>query len=494
MANEFIMILDFGGAQARSIAHKLRSQNYYCEIQPWDIDMDVISRKMPGGLLLVGNAVDSDIDNRLLDVDAPILAMGGCCRNFARLLGVTCEGAVLSQRAAEISFLPCPLFEGLNEGDRYFERIEAVELPDGVKPIATTADGLVPAFANVNARLYALQFYPESNDPDGARILYNFAEGLCGLSPYWSPEFYVEQEIAYLRDRIGEGEAIMAISGGVDSTVCAMLTHRAIGSKLHCVFIDTGLLRTGETEMVVHTFRDVIGLELTVIDAREAVLKALVGVTDAKSKRSIVQQQLIESMVSAARTWPGAGFLIQGTNYNDLLEAGHRSTSARGEVFPHLPTLKIIDPLRMLFKDEVRYVGESLGLGKETLNRPPFPGVGLAIRCVGEVTPEKLALLREADAIFRAEIIEAGLDRRLTHYFVILTDARTPAIRNEQITEEYAVVLRAVNAPTATQVAVAKLPYDLLERVTERITSKVVGINRVLYDLSGKPPAYIEWE
>ena len=338
--------------------------------------------------------------------------MGPCARTMAKLLGAGCEGPRLSGRVAQIHFLPCTLFDGLGTSDRFFDRIDAMKLPEGFEPIAVTDDDLAPAFACVAKNLYGLQFYAESNDPDGAQILANFAGQICNCSAYWSSEFYVEREIGYLRERIGDGRAITAISGGVDSTVCAVLMHRAIGERLKCVFVDTGLLRKGEAETVRHVFREHLGLEPVVIDARSQMLSALAGVTDGQEKRRVVKEVFVQALRGAAE--PGVEFLAEGTIYPDLL-------SGEGERPAALEGLKRIEPIRMLFKDEVRAIGEFLGVPRDLLARQPFPGPGLAVRCIGEVTEEKLALLRDADAIFRAEIVEAGLDRKLTHYFAILT-------------------------------------------------------------------------
>lgn len=490
MANDFILVLDFGGVQAQSMARKLRGQNYYCEVHSCTIDAETVRRKEPKGLLLAGGPSDAAFDAEILRMGIPVLAMGDCSRVMAKLIGAASEGALLTGRASQITFLPCPLFDGLGESDRFFDRIDALQLPEGFEPIATTIDGLTPAFANRSANLYALQFYAESNDPDGAQILANFAGNICNCTAYWSPEFYIDKEIAYLRDKIGNGKAIMAISGGVDSTVCALLMQRAIGDNLRCVFVDTGLLRKGEAEMVAHTFRESLGLEPIVVDARERVLNALKGVSDPQQKRRIVHEEFIYAMQQEAEAYHGAEFLVEGTIYPDLLNG----TTPESNYAERFSTLKRIEPIRMLFKDEVRFVGETLGIPKSLLNRQPFPGTGLAIRCIGEVTSEKLLLLREADAIFRAEIVEAGLDRKLSQYFAILTDIHTAGMRDGRPNTEYACALRAVNLGDASNITIAKLPYDLIERAVQHITSQVPGINHVLYDVTGKPTAFVEWE
>lgn len=490
MENDFILILDFGGPQAQSMARKLRGQNYYCEVHACSIDIDTIRRKAPRGLLLAGGPGDMPFDEDILRLGIPALAMGPCSRRMIKAFGGSCEGALLTDRASQITFLPCPLFDGLGESDRYFDRIDALKLPDCFEPIATTIEGLMPAFANPDAHLYGLQFYAESNDPDGVHILANFAGNICNCPAYWSPEVFIDREVDYIRDKIGDGKAIMALSGGVDSTVCAMLMRRAIGERLKCVFVDTGLLRKGEVETVAHTFRDQLGLDLVIADAREQVLKALAGVTDPREKRRVIHEEFIRTMQEEAAAYAGAEFLVEGTIYSDLLNGTPRESGYA----QRLETLKRVEPIRMLFKDEVRFVGESLGVPKELLAQQPFPGSGLAIRCIGEVTAEKLFLLREADAIFRSEIVEAGLDRRLSQYFAILTDVQTIGMRDGKPCTEHAVALRAVSTTDTSGVTIAKLPYDLIERVVQRITAQVPGVNRVLYDVTGRPSAMAEWE
>ena len=485
MQNDFILVLDFGGAQAMAMARKLRGQNVYCEIHSGAIAVESIRKKAPRGILLAGGPSQRPFDESVLDLGVPVLAMGDCARKLAQALGASCEGALLTNRASQIEFLPCPLFDGLGESDRFFERIDALQLPEGCEAIAATADGLTPAFADLSRRLYGLQFYAETNDPDGARILMNFAVGICGCDAFWSPEYYIENEKKYLREKIGDSEAIMAISGGVDSTVCAMLLNQTIGDRLKCVFVDSGLLRKGEAETVAHDFRERLGMELIVVDARERVLEALAGIEDPAEKRRAIQRQFSAAIQLEASAHPNAEYVIEGTIYSDLLS----NPAERGE-----GGLKRIEPLRMLFKDEVRYVGETLGVPKELLNRQSFPGAGLAVRIMGEVTEEKLVLLREADAIFRAEIVEAGLDRKLSHYFVILTDMLLPGLRSGRVTREYACALRAVVDNDASGVTIAKLPYDLFDRAVQQIIAQVPGINHVLYDITGKPSAFCEWE
>lgn len=490
MENDFILVLDFGGTQAQAMARKLRGQNYYCEIHACSIDVETVRRKAPKGLLLAGGPGNIPFDEEILHLNIPVLAMGYCAHRMASSFGAVSEGALLTERASQITFLPCPLFDGLGETDRYFTRIDALKLPEGFEPVATTIEGLIPAFADIEKRIYGLQFYAESNDPDGARILANFAGSVCGCGAYWSPEVYIEREVEYLREKIGNGKAIMAISGGVDSTVCAMLMRRAIGERLKCVFVDTGLMRKGEVETVVHTFRDQLGLELVIADSRERVLKALEGVTDPNEKRSRINDVFIRTMQEEAAAYEGAEYLVEGTIYSDLLS----DTPPLSDFAQRLAPLKHIEPIRMLFKEEVRYVGETLGVPRELLTQQPFPGCGLAVRCIGEVTAEKLYLLREADAIFRSEIVEAGLDRRLNQYFAILTDVMTLGARDGRPSTERVCVLRAVSSADASGITIAKLPYDLIERAVQRITSQIPGINHVVYDVTGKPAALAEWE
>ena len=492
MENDFILVLDLGGPQAVIMARKLRNLNYYTEILSQTADIELLHRKSPRGILIVGGDERSDVDafpRAVLALGVPVLAMGGAARLMALAIGAESEGTLLQDRASQINFQPCELFDTLAESDRYFERIDGFRLPEGYRPIATTIDGLTPAFGDFEHNLYALQFYAESNDPDGAIILSNFAEKICGCTPFWSVENYLEIETRYIQEKIGDGRALMAISGGIDSSACALLMHRAIGDRLKCVFVDNGLLREGEAQLVTETFREELGFDVICIDASDRFINRLKGITDPTEKHAAVHNEFINVLSEVSHQLDGVEFLVEGTIYSDLLN----DTPADEAYARKYNSGTLIEPIRMLFKDEVRRLGEILGLPAALINRQPFPGPALAVRCAGEVTPEKLELIRKADRIFTEEVCLSGQDKRLTQYFAILTDTRTMGVRDEAGAYEYACALRAVSRKGSSY-SVGKLPYDLLERVAERITDEIPGINRVVYDVTGSKYAQIEWE
>lgn len=492
MENDFILVLDIGGDQGVAMARKLRNQNFYTEILSQNADIETLRRKSPRGILIVGGDDSSDeavFPRAVLSMGTPVLAMGAAARLMAEAIGASSEGILLQNSASQISFQPCELFDQLSESDRYFARIDGFALPEGFQPIATTIDGLIPGFADFEHNLYGLQFYAESNDPDGAIILSNFAEKICGCTPFWSIENYIENEIAYIREKIGENKALMAISGGVDSAACALLMHRAIGDQLKCVFVDNGLLRTGEVELVLNTFKNELGMDLIFISARDRFIDRLKGISDPVEKREAVHNEFMNVLSEVAHENDEIEYFVEGTIYSDLL----KDDGADEAYTRKYESGKLIEPLRMLFKDEVRRLGEILGLPSILINRQPFPGPALAVRCTGTVTREKLALLRKADAIFREEIKNSGQDKRLTQYFVVLSDTKTLGKRNGAFVYEYSCALRAV-AEQNSAFSVGKLPYDMLERVAYRITNEVPGINRVMYDITGSSHSMIEWE
>ena len=496
-----VLLLDFGGTQAQSVARKLRGERIYCEVLPHDAPLEAIQATAPRGIILAGAGTDGqtgDCDARIFALGLPVLAMGHCSALLAEALGGKALGVLAEKRAAEISFADCALFEGLVESDRYLERVEAFELPDGFVSLAFSTGGLMPAFGSEEKNLYALQFYPETNDPDGLRILFNFAVAICGCAAEWSIERFLEAELAEIRREVGEGQALMAISGGVDSAVCAALMHQAVGERLTCIFVDTGLMRKGEAELVKRVFQEDLGLKLVSVDATDRFLIRLKGLTDPREKRRAVTDEFLNVFIGEARNLGPFDCLAQGTIYPDVIgsytETGAHGSNSDALASDSINTARVIEPLRVLFKDEVRQLGEARGLPRDLINRQPFPGPGLAVRCIGEVTFEKLRILRESDAIFRAEIAEAGQDRRIWQYFTVLTDIRTIGLRESGPCYEYVVALRAVSSQDAVSAYACRLPYDLLERVVQRITSEVPGVNRVVYDVTGKPTAMIEWE
>lgn len=492
MENDFILVLDLGGPQAVTMARKLRNMNYYTEILSGKADIELLHRKAPRGILVVGgdNSGETDVFPRaLLALGIPVLALGGAARLMANAIGAESEGTLLQESASQISFQPCELFDTLCDSDRYFERVDGYRLPEGYVPIASTIDGLVPAFADFEHNLYGLQFYAESNDPDGAIILSNFAEKICGCTPFWSVENYLDIEINYIREKIGDGKALMAISGGVDSSACALLMKRAIGDRLKCVFVDNGLLRDGEADLVTETFRNDLGFDLICINAGDRFINRLKGITDPTEKHRAVHNEFINVLSEVSHQLGDVEFLVEGTIYSDLLT----DTPADEAYARRFNSGTLIEPIRMLFKDEVRKLAEMLELPAQLINRQSFPGPALAVRCTGEVSPEKLDLVRRADRIFSEEIMISGQDKKLSRYFVVLTDTKTLGVRGGNGAYEYACVLRAVTQK-GSSFSVGRLPYDVLEIAADRITAEVPGINRVVYDITGSDYSLIEWE
>ena len=491
MDNDFILVLDLGGPEAIEMARKLRNQRYYTEIMSRTANLELFRRKSPRGILVVGGeGTEHPFPGGVLELGVPVLALGSAARMMLEACGAQSEGVLLKDQATQITFQSCPLFDTLTESDRYLARVDGFALPAGFESIATTLEGFSPAFANLERNLYGLQFYAESNDPDGGVILSNFAEKICGCTPIWTLQGYIEEETRFIRERIGDGRALMAISGGVDSATCAMLMRKAIGSRLECVFIDNGLLREGEAELVLNTYEYDLGLPLIHIDARERFLKRLRGVTDPVEKHRVVYDEYMDIMRQVSAQHPEAAFFVQGTIYSDLLVGG-----SSDEVYARrFDAGKSLEPIRMLFKDEVRRLAEALGLPPALVNRQPFPAPGLAIRCLGEVTEERLKLLRLADAILREEVQAAGQDKRLAQYFALLGNDRTLGRRDGGYVYEYVCMIRAVSEQGITAYSVGRLPYDLLDRVAGRIVAEVPGINRVTYDVTAGYNTAVEWE
>lgn len=468
---DMLLILDFGGMQAQSVARRLRGESVYCEILPCDTDMKKALEMGPKGLVLAGEG-DAPCRAEIFGTGLPVLAFGRGAREAVRHFGGKLPETVLERKIAHIEFGQDPLFASLTECDRFIERADAWELPEGFAQIASAG----MAFACPEKKIWGLQFYPEVNDPDGLRILSNFAD-ICDCAREWTIGNFIDRSMDRIREQVGEGHAFIAISGGVDSTVCAALMHRAIGRRMHCVHVDTGLMRKDEAAYIEKTFGD-MGMDLRMVHAKDRFLARLKGISDAENKRRVVGEEFIRALAEEAQTMGEEDHLVQGTIYTDVLNA---DSSAAGFILAEKRFAGLVEPLRTLFKDEVRALGVALGLPAEMVYRQPFPGPGLAVRCMGEVTEEKLEILREADAIFREEIKAAGLDKKMRQYFAVLTGEK-----------EYIVALRAVNRAEAGRVAAVRLPYDLLERCVERIM-QVQGVSRVVYDISGSP-AGTEWE
>ncbi|MBI5366725.1 MAG: glutamine-hydrolyzing GMP synthase [Planctomycetes bacterium] len=512
-AREWVAILDFGSQYSQLIARRVREQKVYCELVPYNVDPAALLARGPRAIILSGGpasvyeAGSPRIAPELLRAGVPVLGICYGMQLAALLLG----GEVAAARAREyggtrchilddadlLFALPADITVWMSHGD------QVARLSDDFLPLARTENCPLAAVRHRTLPFYGVQFHPEvAHTPRGRQVLHNFLFRIAGCRGDWRMDSYVESAVAEIRATVADRRVVCALSGGVDSAVVATLVHRAIGDRLTCVFVDNGLLRKDEARQVLRTFRERGGLNLRGVDAAARFLERLRGVTDPEEKRMRIGHEFVEVFKEEVREIPDIAFLAQGTLYPDVIESQSAvgGPSARikthhnvGGLPENLP-FKLIEPLRFLFKDEVREIGRELGLPDEILLRQPFPGPGLAVRVVGPVTPERLAILREADEVVTAEVEKAGVSGSLWQYFAVLLPVQSVGVMGDGRTYESVVAVRAVESTDGMTADWARLPYDLLAGISTRIVGEVKGVNRVVYDLSSKPPGTIEWE
>ncbi|HMK44164.1 MAG TPA: glutamine-hydrolyzing GMP synthase [Dissulfurispiraceae bacterium] len=507
-----ILILDFGSQYTQLIARRIREQKVYSEIMPFNVPIEKMRAFEPKGIVLSGGP-SSVYDEQAPIPSKEVFALGvpvlGICYGMqlmAHMLGGDVSRAAKREYGKAMLHVDddSNLLRGISQKTKVWmshgDRID--RMPDGFQIVGHTDNSPIAAMANRERSCFALQFHPEVVHTDeGVRILQNFVFEICGCKPTWEMASFIDWQIGAIREQVAGKKVICALSGGVDSSVVALLVHKAIGDNLSCIFVDNGLLRKGETEKVKKTFRDHFHINLDFVDARSRFLEKLAGVTDPERKRKIIGYEFIAIFEEEAKKFVDAEFLAQGTLYPDVIE----SVSFKGPSavikshhnvggLPEKMKLKLIEPLRELFKDEVRILGQELGLPEEICWRHPFPGPGLAIRCIGEITGRKLDILREADAIVLEEIKAAGLYHEIWQAFAVLLPVQSVGVMGDERTYESVAAVRAVVSRDGMTADWAQIPYDVMGKVSNRIINEIKGINRVVYDITSKPPGTIEWE
>jgi len=506
-----VLVVDFGAQYAQLIARRVREAHVYSEIVPHTITAAELAERKPAGLILSGGPKSvhvggsPTIDPAVYDTGVPVLGICYGAQLVAQQLGgeVAHTGRGEYGRAAFTISAAGVLF-GHDQPEEqqvwmsHFDSI--VRAPAGFEVTGSTPEAAVASMQDVERRIHAVQFHPEVvHTPHGQEMLKHFLFDVCGCAPTWTMTSVIEASIEAIRAQVGSGRALCGLSGGVDSAVAAALVHKAIGPQLTCVFVDTGLMRAGEGEQVVDTFRRHQGIELIHVRAADRFFGQLAGVVEPEEKRKTIGEQFIRVFEEAQGGLTDATFLVQGTLYPDVIESGTKDAArikSHHNVggLPEDMDFELVEPLRALFKDEVRKVGVELGLPEEIVWRQPFPGPGLGVRIIGEVTPGKVAMLQLADAIVREEVHKAALDREIWQAFAVLPDIRTVGVMGDERTYGHPVIIRAVTSEDAMTADWARLPYDLLERMSNRIINEVAGVNRVAYDITSKPPGTIEWE
>ena len=512
MKKELILVLDFGGQYNQLIARRVRECNVYCEVHPYNLSIEKIREMNPKGIIFTGgpNSVYGEnsplCDKEIFNIGIPVLGICYGSQLMAHVLGGSVATAPVSEYGkTEVSVdVKSKIFEGVQDKTIcWMSHTDYIEkAPEDFNIVGSTPVCPVAAMECVEKNLYAVQFHPEvMHTKEGTKMLSNFVYNICNCAGDWTMDSFVEKSIEEIRERIGNGKALCALSGGVDSSVAAVLLSKAIGKQLTCVFVDHGLLRKDEGDEVEAIFGPEGHYDLNFIrvNAQDRFYEALAGVEDPERKRKIIGEEFIRVFEEEAKKIGMVDFLVQGTIYPDVVESG---TDTSAVIKSHhnvggLPEdmeFSLIEPLRELFKDEVRAVGEELGIPHHLVWRQPFPGPGLAIRVLGEVTEDKLEVVREADAIFREEIALAGLESEIWQYFAVLPNIQSVGVMGDERTYDYTVALRAVETTDFMTGVWSRIPYEILEKVSSRIVNEVKHVNRVVYDITSKPPATIEWE
>lgn len=511
MNTQKIIVLDFGSQYTQIIARKIREIGVYAEIFPYNINKEKLLELNPSGIILSGGPNSVYAENaphpfpEIFDLGIPIL---GICYGL-QVIAYLNNGSVDKSAAREfgranlIIDKPNKLLDGIISNQVWMSHGDSLQsLPDGFEIIAHTDNSPIAAIQNEEKRIYGVQFHPEVHHTiDGKKILENFARKICEINAQWNTHSFIEITIEKIKNEVGNDEVICALSGGVDSTVLAVLLHKAIGDKLHCIHIDTGLMRLNESQKLMQLFQQNLHMSIELVDGSEVFLSRLKGVTDPEQKRKIIGKTFIDLFEDAAKRFNNAKWLAQGTLYPDVIE----SVSVKGPSvvikshhnvggLPEKMGLKLIEPFRELFKDEVRQVGRELGVPEWFVSRHPFPGPGLAIRILGEITPERIDILQRADAIYIEEIRNAGLYDQIWQAFAVLLPIQSVGVMGDERTYESTCVLRAVTSVDGMTADWFPMPYDVLAKISNRIINEVRGINRVVYDITSKPPGTIEWE